>query len=194
MMTRLAPHGDCRVRFGPLGLHKPVRSCSARPWWGHMGSGVGGGYWRSSWRRTESRPRSGDRRGNRNIWRSRYYTSTATRHLFRLPAHGYPGYGYPGYRPPGYGYPGFSGYPAYSGPPGYGYPGDLGHPAYPGSPAFGYQQSQPYSPYSGSGTEIRCMAIPVITFRRTGLLGDRLRDQAFRLRFAIKFTLNPQQR
>ena len=43
-------------------------------------------------------------------------------------------------------------------------------------------------------TEIRCMAIPAITFRRTGLLGDRLRDQAFRLRFAIKFTLNPQQR
>ena len=47
---------DCRVSVGPLGLHKPLRSCPTRPWRGHIGSGLWCCYWsRSGWR-TGSRP------------------------------------------------------------------------------------------------------------------------------------------
>jgi hypothetical protein len=76
----------CRVSVGPLGLHKPIRSGSTRPWWRYIGSGFWCCHWGGSRGRAGSRSRSSDRRGNRDIWRSRYYTSTPTGHLLRLPS------------------------------------------------------------------------------------------------------------
>ena len=51
-----------------------------------MGSGLGSGYRGGSGGRAGSRSRSSDRRGNRDIWGSRYYTSTPIGHLLRLPS------------------------------------------------------------------------------------------------------------
>src|SRR5271156_5531977 len=48
---------------------------------GHLGSGFWRCHWRSGGWRAGSRPRSSDRRGNRDLWGSRYYTSTPAGHL-----------------------------------------------------------------------------------------------------------------